>query len=509
MIGRAVPRQQVGTADPGMSSPAAAPVASRLPEEARHSRWAWTAVVAVALLHLIPVWIVPRYPSQDGPSHLYLAWVMHSYAEHPILQEEFVLNLQPFPNWSCYALLQPLLAVSSPYAAEKIVWSLYVLGFPLAYFYLLRAVRRGRHVLGFLAFPFVFGFSMQLGLLNSCLGVPLSLLAMGYWWRHRNRWTWRAALGLDALLLATYFTHFIAFAVALGSILLLAAVTAGEQLRARLRMLVHLLPILPFPLWFMLRTAPPLPGDPVGFRWEKITDLAAVVSIFDQVLVAHLLLGAGGILLGLALAERLRRRASRPGDAFVVLSLVLALATVVVPHDYLVAERLSLYPLLVLVPAVPQPRGRTVTATLGAFLAVVIGLQLMHTLRFVRAADADLEVYLSGMEAVENGSRLYAFSPDLRGSLSDTHLRLLSHAANYYAIDTGSAYLQNLHMQDRNFPVLRRHLDAPREVLATDHLLITWNMPPDFELSPWHATFYEETFASPDRRLRIFEATPR
>lgn len=77
------------------------------------------AVVAVAALCVLPLWLAPVVPTTDGPSHLYNAWLLLHFGD-PGLGAGRLLEVDAFvPNWGGVGPLVPLLAVLPPAAAEK------------------------------------------------------------------------------------------------------------------------------------------------------------------------------------------------------------------------------------------------------------------------------------------------------------------------------------------------------------------------------------------------------
>src|SRR5690242_20352336 len=99
--------------------------------KSRHSEAVafWT----LAVLHLLPVWGFHYLPTQDGPSHLANALILRDYGSSAAGYERFFeLRAEPLPNLSAQILLAALLYLLSPLVAEKVLVSLYVLGFAAA-----------------------------------------------------------------------------------------------------------------------------------------------------------------------------------------------------------------------------------------------------------------------------------------------------------------------------------------------------------------------------------------
>ena len=125
-----------------MTAPALQPVneSSRL---SRVRQWLWRHPEAVAfwllaLLHLIPAWAFHYLPTQDGPSHLANAQILKDYGTPAAGYEAFFeVRWDPLPNWTSHLVLAGLLYLAPPLVAEKLLVSLYVLGFAGSFRYFL------------------------------------------------------------------------------------------------------------------------------------------------------------------------------------------------------------------------------------------------------------------------------------------------------------------------------------------------------------------------------------
>ena len=142
------------------------------------------------LLYLLPLWAVERVPTNDGPSHLYNAWLLRELAwgdPHPALDAAFDVRAEPIPNWLGHAALALLMGVVSPAAAEKLLLSACIVLFLLALRYLAGSVEPEARRYAWLGFPLAYNFLFQVGFTNYCFGLGLAMLAVGVWWRRRER----------------------------------------------------------------------------------------------------------------------------------------------------------------------------------------------------------------------------------------------------------------------------------------------------------------------------------
>ena len=93
-------------------------------------------VIALLVAHLLPLWVFKYFPSQDGASHIYNAYLLKEYNNPAMykVRECFELNLTLFPNWFSHALMAGLMFVVSPLVAEKILLtSLHRIGTVIAF----------------------------------------------------------------------------------------------------------------------------------------------------------------------------------------------------------------------------------------------------------------------------------------------------------------------------------------------------------------------------------------
>ena len=102
-------------------------------------------IIALLVIHLLPVWIFTYFPTQDGASHIYNSYVLKEYHKHENyrLREVYELRLTLFPNWTSHAFLALLMYVFPPIICEKILISICIGLLPLSLFYFLNSVQEG------------------------------------------------------------------------------------------------------------------------------------------------------------------------------------------------------------------------------------------------------------------------------------------------------------------------------------------------------------------------------
>ena len=174
------------------------------------------------LLHLLPLWLFPYFPSQDGPTHVYNAYVIKSYHQRSVLRRYYEFNGRIVPNWIGHFLMALLMGLVPVLTAEKILLSLYVILLPLSVCYALRALRKEAAFLTVLIFPFIYNYLLHKGFYNFCCSLPVYFWTVGYWLRYRDQLRFRAPFGLLGLSLLLYFCHLTALAAACVAVAVLA-----------------------------------------------------------------------------------------------------------------------------------------------------------------------------------------------------------------------------------------------------------------------------------------------
>lgn len=322
----------------------------------RQEEWLFAALI---LLHLLPIWLLPFAPTQDGPAHLSMAHALRQYGspEGLYLREYFVPNQEAIPNRFVFFLLADVLRFLSLPTAEKVLLSAYVILLPLSARYALRPRAR---FLAFLSFPFVYNLLLNLGFYNFCFSLPAFLFSLGFWLRHRGRLGLRDTAVLALLVLWTYFCHPVTVAVLVGTLLTLATWRT-----LRLRSLAGLLPLLAVsaasaPAVVLLlsflqdRIGGKVSDMTLSAKARQLASLYSLVSLDPRLVVFSIALSLLlGLLAAAALSRRLRRRRLLPGDGLLFAILFLVGIYLAAPNEMgqggFVTHRLNLFPWLVLI----------------------------------------------------------------------------------------------------------------------------------------------------------------
>ncbi len=386
-------------------------------------RWLF---LALAVLYVLPFWVVRHVPTVDGPCHTYNAWILRQYANverYPLFQQYYEINAKPYPNWISQGGMALLMLAVPPAVAEKLLASGYVLLFLAGVWYLVGAVRPEERWLAFLAFPFAYHQLFQYGFYNFAISVAFFPLILGCWWRHRDRpGDPRFVVGINLLLWLCYFSHILSFGLALVAIAVLwLATLRRESWRRHLLHVPVLLPQIALPLWFFAKQG----GGSVPSTWplSQVARFFVRLEVLVTLGTAQLWLGVGlSVLFLLLLALSVRRRGLlRVESVFLALALLFTVFYFLSPEGtaggWLLKNRLSLYPFLLLIPGLsPRLGRRSAAAAAGALalLALVNLGYLVHGYREARRQGGRLP-----RRARSRGPRHPRFHAPLRARLAD------------------------------------------------------------------------------------------
>ncbi len=435
----------------------------------------WTAWLLLALLFLGLIWGFRYFPSQDGPSHLYNAWVMKALGDpdYPLLGEFYRLNRGIFPNWFGQGFLFFLMHFISPFAAEKLLFSILILGVPIATLVLCLSVSGRKEVpwWSLLAFFLALNHPLHKGFENHAMGLVLFILITAYCRRKNEAWTFLRLAGLAGLLAAAYLCHFISFGVSCLSAFVLQF-RSPESRKGFPRLLFLLLPLalLAWP-WRYVNLFQP--GRPVlwpdgkvfldrlflFFRLDYLGGYYLRDRSFD---LLALLFGAGIV----ARAAACFRKGGHFGekDCFLLLTVILFFLFLLSPESVGIGKhipmRLSLYPLFTLLAWLEVPRRRTVR---GILAVLIILLVLAHWGR-------TLESHRGLNEKYEELDRLLEEVPDhsLIRYPSRLGLRAMRHGPAYPIVGRDIVNLSNY---EAKLPYFSINWRKPLEKQAVVHLI--------------------------------------
>lgn len=187
----------------------------------------------LTLAGLIPIWITSHFPSVDGPAHLALVhtWIHYADPSASQFREFFEIGVPVTPNLFVYLFLYPLMKVMSPFVAEKVFLSLYIISLPAAVRYAVGAIDPKVKAISVLSIPLAYNFLLNFGFYNFIFGAVIFCITVGYWYRHRSAPGTAVFLVLAALSLLAFFTHLSSIALIVMAVALFSGGEAVVAMR--------------------------------------------------------------------------------------------------------------------------------------------------------------------------------------------------------------------------------------------------------------------------------------
>jgi hypothetical protein len=487
----------------------------------------------LALLYLVPVWIFPYVPTQDGPAHLANALILKDYrTAHTHYHEFFDLGWEAFPNWTTHVVLAGLLYAFPPLSAHKALVSFYILGFAFSFRYFLAAFGRETVKLAPAGLLFVYNRCFLTGFYNYCLSLILFWVILGYFLRRRQTFDLVHAVVLMGLFWLAYFTHLLGYLLAGAGAAWLVAASPPHRLRKLGCLALALLPTG----WLAANTLlePGLLGLREGLahgfprlrlhvspgQWWQ--DLQAVnQGLFEPYEVWNLPFGLlvlcfyEVLLLATLLAPGVRTEAGDarpPRPAIALFGCGIGVLYLVLPNFLSVAigflkARLVLLPPLLGLACLRPPQQTTIRRALTGFLYLLQAINLVLVMHYFASANQELAEFTAGVGRVGHNRTLFV----VQSRAGPQRVSYLEHAANYYCLTTGNVNLDNYQAELKHFPVMYRpgiargrgSIVGYANLDLVDVILI-WDTAPDH--SPEVAPAYHQIFQA--GRLTLLARSP-
>ena len=242
----------------------------------RKSLWAgWLLVAGLLLPIMIAIWAVPGFSTQDGPTHLYNAWILsQSFRSDSPYQAYYQVHWQPLPNWAGHLALAGLVRLVSPGTADRIMITVTLLAFAVAFVWLRWKVRGGEAMPGACLFIVILApnFLWLLGFTSFLLGCCLLPITLGVWWSGRDQLGTGRLVVLAVLLVLGYFCHLVSLGLTAAGLAFLALFAPAQNntgagweswFRRLGRTAGSLLPLVPLAIVYMRLSRQGGPMNPV------------------------------------------------------------------------------------------------------------------------------------------------------------------------------------------------------------------------------------------------------
>lgn len=211
---------------------------------------AGVAVVLVAAV--LPFWAGRFLPFLDLPQHLALSRIIHDYADPTLRYSDYYLvDGRITPYWGYYAAMNVLQTFFSLELANRLLFTAYAAGLPLAAGYLLASLGRDWRWAVF-TLPLVWNTNLFYGFTSFVCSLPLFLLALGLAARQLSQAAPSSALSgrLAAACALVYLFHAQSYLLLGLCVLVLFAIHWRSVRWAASRTVPYLLSLALFAPWF-------------------------------------------------------------------------------------------------------------------------------------------------------------------------------------------------------------------------------------------------------------------
>ena len=432
----------------------------------------WRIILfSLVALHLLPIWIFPFFPTQDGVSHVYNAHVLREYWNPAYdFQTFYDINWNLFPNWLSHFVLAALMLVIPPLLAEKLFLSIYVILFPLAISYFLRSLHPDQKptIPLWISFFFIYNYLFLMGFYNYAVSIPLFFLMVGYWWRHKEGLHLRQIITLNLLFVVTYFAHLVPYVFTIGAIGLLSLVTL---FRTPKQLLVSLASLLPPSLLLLiyLPTSDLLSGGQlkigfgrVGDLFSNFLNLKVLVALDDrQATIAKAVTAILVLYLVYSLWQQvvqgppLENRAINQTTAFGLLFIALFVQYLIYPNSVgpggWLNDRIAILSALVLLAVLVPIHHPMLERIFGAVVLALLCINLLNFSVSCHKLNGEIREFNTLRGEIGQNKVLLPFFFDPSGSAK--RVGIFVNGSSYYCLANGGINLGNYEVQFDYFPI--------------------------------------------------------
>ena len=437
-------------------------------------------ILALIVLHILPIWIFKYFPSQDGPSHIHNAYVLKVLHQEQasLIRECYKLNLTLFPNWVSHPFMAGLMFVFPPLAAEKILLSIIILLLPLSLFYFLDAIHKGKNLYVFLGFLFSYHYLLHMGFYNFSLSVPLFFFALGYFMKHKEEMSIDKIAILNLLSILIYFCHIVTYILLIISFTLLTITSFYRKPKRVLGLLLYMLPLYFIVANYILSTATGQPHNrwQMSKLWDYFINTKSLVYYTDaQQIVTRAMLILLGLLFVGTLYNRIRqKKIISSGDPFLLIFGVFTAIYFIMPWGIgpgsWINDRVNLFIFLVLLPFFSEDYHKYIRRGLISIMIILSVVHLSINCRYYYPLNKGLKEFTSGKDLIEENKAVLVLSSDWNSGVK--YVAPFVQAISHYCVNNNCVNLGNYEAKFNYFP-----LDWKKQYVGgVIHYIVAWKL---------------------------------
>jgi hypothetical protein len=469
------------------------------------------------------VWLLPYFPTQDGPSHMYNLVILHDLLNGgKVWGSTYTYKLQATPNLGFHLLAYPLLCLFKPLAVEKIFISLYILLMGVSVPVFLRTFSGRVFPFAYFVYPILFNFCLMMGFYSYVITVPCFLLAVSASWKMRYSPVLYRMIWFNVLGIFLFYFHLIPsvlYIIALSIMTFTEPASLKSKIRKTAGLIIIMAPWFLSFSFYMWRSSS-IETPPLAISHMSGVDLLRDFFSFSTVTLDPLQETVATILLVLYLfffsvylygfAKGLLQRRTSLRELpwqdkfllifFIILVSIYFLAPFSIGEGSFFNQRFPWVIFLITLPLLRSPE-QILTKRTCLFASIGIALfSLGVNAKILRIKSAVVKNFLSGLQvSIPSGAFIMLY----KGEDSDgSRVDVLMHASSYYAISKNCVDIGNYEAGTNFFPVHFRS-DIPaipmQDEIIYNPQTIKWELYPSIQyLLCWNVDYETRS------KLRMF-----
>jgi len=423
------------------------------------------------------VWLLPYFPTQDGPSHIYNLVILKDLLNGGReWGNYFTYSLHAVPNLGFNLLAYPMLHFFPPLIVEKLFISIYIVLMGVSVPLFLCTFNKTSLPFIYFVFPVIFNYNLLMGFYSYVVTIPLFLIAFSFSWKIRDRSTTCKFVFFNIAGLTIFYFHLIPFVFLLLSLIGITIVQSKGYRRIiidQLKLLIIISPSLLIMFLYLAKgTISSLPDfshlfslSRYIFLWKDLFFFSTVTFSPWQMLpgftFTFLFLSFLIISVYLSIKDRYKSgirigHISSSEKVLVCLSSFLILIYLFIPFRLgggnFFNQRFPWVILLITLPLlrfhekILSKRFVVITSVIIAILFSAFNATLLWQ------QSAKVEKFLSGLNAeIPKGAFVMTYNKSWDDEWS--RVDVLKHAASYYGIFKGCVDIGNYETERYYFPI--------------------------------------------------------
>ncbi len=429
-------------------------------------------------VHIGLVWLLPYFPTQDGPSHVYNLVILKDLLNGGReWGNYFTYTLHAVPNLGFNLLSYPMLHFFPTLVVEKLFVSVYVALMGIGVYFFLHTFNKTSLPFIFFVFPVIFNFNLLMGFYSFVIAVPLFLIAFSFSWKIRNRSKTCKFVFFNIAGVVIFYFHLISFILFLLSLFCITIVQYRGLKKIvfdQIKFISIISPCLLVLSFYLVKSPGSLPTDfSYLFNFSRYIYLRNDLSFFSTVTFSPWEMLPGFLFTFLFLSFFILsvyslikepydggikiKEFSDSDKALIYLSLFLLVIYFIAPVRFGSGNYFNQrFPWVIFIILLPLLRVNTILVSKRFVISSIISVAVLFfafNSIILWQQSSKVKNFLSGLNAgLPKGA--YVMTYKKRNSKDGWHrVDVLMHAASYYGIIKGCVDIGNYETDFEYFPI--------------------------------------------------------